>query len=85
MSDYKKQFDELQEEINNKKVEKAKLEERLANLQKEEIAIKEDLKELNVTSEELEDVISKLENEIKEELEKCQKTLKWNNVWCVKI
>lgn len=75
MSDYKKQFDEIQETINNKKVEKAKLEERQENLLKEQEQIKKDLEELGVTSSELEDVISKLEEEIKGELEKCQKTL----------
>lgn len=75
MSDFKKQFDEIQETINNKKVEKAKLEERQENLLKEQKQIQEDLKELGVTSDELEAVISKLEEEIKEELEKCQKTL----------
>ncbi len=75
MSDYKKQFDELQESINNKKLEKAKLEERLANLEKEEKQINEDLKELNVTTDELEGVIADLEKDIKEELEKCRKSL----------
>lgn len=75
MSDFKKQFDDIQETINNKKVEKAKLEERQENLLKEQKQIQEDLKELGVTSDELEDVISKLEEEIKGELEKCQKTL----------
>ncbi len=75
MSDYKKQFDELQESINNKKLEKAKLEERLANFEKEEKQINEDLKELNVTTDELEGVIADLEKDIKEELEKCRKSL----------
>ena len=75
MSEYKKQFDELQEFINDKKVQKAKLEERLANLEKEEKQINEDLKELNVPKDELNSVIEKLETEIKEELEKCQKSL----------
>lgn len=76
MSDYKKQFDELQESINNKKLEKAKLEERSANLEKEEKQIKIDLKELDVTSDELEGVIADLEKDIKEDLQKCQKSLK---------
>ena len=75
MSDYKKQFDEIQETINNKKVEKAKLQERQENLLKEQKQILEDLKELDVTSDELEGVIADLEKDIKEELEKCNKTL----------
>jgi len=76
MSDYKKQFDELQESINNKKLEKAKLEERLANLEKEEKQINENLKELNVSKDELDSILETLEKEIKEELEKCQTSLK---------
>ena len=76
MSDYKKELDILQEEINNKKVEKAKLEERLANLQQEEKNILQQLTGLNVKPDELETVITTLESEIKEELEKCQKSLK---------
>ena len=75
MSDYKKQFDEIQETINNKKVEKAKLQERQENLLKEQKQIQEYLKELDVTSDELEGVIADLEKDIKEELEKCNKTL----------
>lgn len=75
MSDYKEQFDKLQEEINNKKLEKAKLEERLANLQKEEKQINIDLKELNVSKEDLESVVQTLEKDINEELEKCKKSL----------
>jgi len=75
MSEFKKQFDDIQESINNKKVEKAKLQERQENLLKEQKQITEDLKELGVTSDELDDVLSKLEEEIKEELAKCQKTL----------
>ena len=75
MSDYKKQFDEIQETINDKKVEKAKVQERQENLLKEQKQILEDLKKLNVTSDELEGVISKLDEEIKEELARCNKTL----------
>ena len=76
MSDYKNDFENLVKEIEEQKVQRAKLEERLENLQKEEKQIQKDLKELDVTSDELEDVISKLEGEIKEEMEKCNKTLK---------
>ena len=75
MSDFRKRFDDLQEEINNKKLEKAKLEERLKNLNEERTKINEDLKELNVSSDDLDSVIESLESEIKEELEKCEKTL----------
>ncbi len=75
MNEYKEKFDELQESINNKKLEKAKLEERLANLEKEDKQINKDLKEFNVAPDELEGVIADLEKDIKEELEKCQKSL----------
>jgi chromosome segregation ATPase len=77
MSDYKEQFDKLQEEINNKKLEKAKLEERLENLTKERTEIFNELKTLDIaTPEDLKIEIGKLEKEINEELEKCQKSLK---------
>lgn len=75
MSDLKKDFEELQEQINNKKLERAKLEERLANLQKEEKEILENLKELDIVPDELESVINDLEKDIKEELVACQKKL----------
>lgn len=75
MNNYKEQFDELQETINSKKIEKAKFEERLQNLIKEEKQINEDLKELNVSKEELDSVLETLEKEIEQELGKCQKSL----------
>ena len=75
MTDYKKQLDDIQEEINNKKVEKAKLQERMENLLKETKQIKKDLEVLDVSEEELDGVITSLENDIKEELSKCQKSL----------
>ena len=75
MNNYKEQFDELQETINSKKIEKAKFEERLQNLIKEEKQINEDLKELNVSKEDLNTVLETLEKEIQGELEKCQKSL----------
>jgi len=75
MSDYKKQFDEIQETINDKKVEKAKLEERQANFIKDIEQQREVFKELDITSEEAYDVLSKLDEEIKGEIAKCQKTL----------
>lgn len=76
MSEFKKQFDDIQEAINQKKVEKAKLEERMENIQKDIEGIREDLKELDIDENELDDVIKALEKDIKEELEKCEKALK---------
>lgn len=73
--EYKDQLDKLKKDIDEKKVQKAKLEERLENLEKDGKQIQEDLKELNVTSEDLEEVISKLEKEIKEEIDLCKKSL----------
>lgn len=75
MSDYKKQFEDIQNSINDKKMLKAKLEERRDNLSQEYEQICDDLEELGLTKDELDDTISKLEEEIKEELEKCNKTL----------
>ena len=75
MTDYKKQLDEIQEEINNKKVQKAKLEERRENLLKETKQIKKDLEELGVSEDKLDEVVSALEIDIKEEIQKCQNSL----------
>lgn len=75
MSDLRKDFENLQKEIDEKKVQRAKFEERLANLQKEEKEIIEKLKELDVTPDELEGVIEKLEKEITEEMAICNKKL----------
>ena len=75
MRDFKKQFDELQEKYNDKKIKHAKAEEKFENYLKEEKQINEGLKELGVSKEDAGNVLETLEEEIKEELEKCEKTL----------
>ena len=75
MRDFKKQFDELQEKYNDKKIKHAKAEEKFENYLKEEKQINEGLKELGVSKEDAGNVLETLEEEIKEELEKCQETL----------
>ncbi len=74
MSDYKKQLDEIQEDISNKKLEKAKLEERLENLKKDMKQLREELKEMGLTDITPE-MLDALEKDIKEEIEQCQKSL----------
>lgn len=75
MSDYKEKFDKLQESVNDKKLEKAKFEERLTNLENEEKQINEDFKELDVSKDEVNSILETLKNEIDQEFEKCQKSL----------
>ncbi len=69
MSDYKKQLDDIQEDQDNKKLEKAKLEERSENLKKDMKQLKIELP--NFTPE----MLDALEKEIKEGIEQCQKSL----------
>lgn len=73
MSDYKKQLDDLQEEINNKKLEQAKLEERLKGLQEDEQKFQSELKELGIENQEdLKKEIETLEEQIQAGIEKCK-------------
>ncbi len=74
MTDYKKQLDEIQEDINTKKLEKAKLEERLENLKKDMKQLKIELKEMGVT-EITDEMLEALETDIKKDIEQCQKNL----------
>ena len=73
--DYKKEFDKLQKDIQDKKLERARLEERMENLQKDLEQIRGDLKELDVAEDKLDEVVSALEEDIKKELDLCNQTL----------
>lgn len=77
MSDYKKQLDDLQEEINNKKLEEAKLQERLKTLEEDQKKYQDELKELGVNNiEDLKKEIETLEEQIQAGIEKCKSQMK---------
>lgn len=76
MSDFKKQLSDLQDKINDRKVQKAKLEEREKSLTEELEKINLKLKELGIENEEaLKKEISELEEQIEIGINKCQKLL----------
>lgn len=72
---YSEELIKIEKQVEESKINRAKLEERLTNLEKEEVKIKRELKELDVTSANLETEIEKLDKEIKEGIEQCQKQL----------
>ena len=74
MSDYKEELDKIQEDINYKKLEKAKLEERLENLKKDMKQLKIELKEMGLI-EITDEMMDALEADIKKDIIECQKNL----------
>ncbi len=76
MENYKDKLDKIEQEVNNAKIEKAKLEERKRNLEEEYTKIVEELKKEGITIEDLENNINELEIGIQEGIAKCQQILK---------
>lgn len=79
MSDvnYKEQLNKILEEVNEKKLEQARLKERQKTLTEEKTKIMASLEELGIFGEEeLKAELEKIEKEIQEGLEKCQTLLK---------
>jgi len=77
MSNYKKELDDLQEEINQKKLEEAKLQERLKTLEEDQKKYQDELKELGVNNiEDLKKEIETLEEQIQAGIEKCKSQMK---------
>lgn len=75
--EYKAQLDSLQATIQAKKIEYAKLTERLETLKAEEVKLLAQLKELGIADmTQLKEKLTVLEAEIKEGIEKCQALLK---------
>ena len=76
MSDFKKQLDDIKKKIEDKKIAQAKLEQQLEDLTKEKKDLDTQMADLgikNIAS--LKAEIEKLETELTEGLEKCQKML----------
>ena len=77
MSDYKKQLETIQAQVEAKKIELAKLTERQETLAKEQTKLLEQLKEQGIDDPtQLAEKILALEAQIQEQLAKCQTILK---------
>ncbi len=77
--DYKNELDKIEKQVNDKKLEQARLEERKKQLEEERTTIQEALKAENITEDKLEDMINDLEIEISEQIEQCKKILNENS------
>ncbi len=74
--DYKQELIQLERNINNKKLEQARLEERKKQLEEERNTIIKQLTEENINEEQLENTITELEIEIEEQINQCKQILK---------
>lgn len=76
MDNYIEQINNLQKQTEEKKIEQAKLQERLKSLTEERDKVLNDLKIYEVSENKLDEEIKKLEESIHNELIKCQEMLK---------
>ena len=76
MSDFKTQLDNIKKQIEEKKIAQAKLEQQLEDLTKEKKDLDTEMADLGINdTPALKAEIEKLETELTEGLEKCQKML----------
>ncbi len=76
MSEYRKQLEELETEVQNRKLEKAKIDERVKTLDEERIKLLEELKEFGINSkEELEKYVTETEELLNKRLTETRKIL----------
>ena len=73
--DYRRELEKIEEEVNDKKLEKARLEERKTSLEKDKTVVVAELKELGLSEGEVEEWITKEEKALSEEIEKCKEIL----------
>jgi len=77
MENFKIRLDKIQTTIQEKKLEQARLQERLITLKEEETRLLNQMKELGIANAgQLKDKIMELETTIQEELTKCESLLK---------
>ena len=76
MSDFKTQLEDIKKKIDEKKIAQAKLEQQLEDATKEKKELDTQMADLGIKGiPDLKEEIAKLETELTEELEKCQKML----------
>ena len=73
--DYKDQIQQISQKIQDKKLERAGLEERKSNIDTEINSLTDELGELGLTEDMVEEYLKKEEKEIQKEIEKCNKIL----------
>jgi len=72
---YSEELIKIEKQVEEAKINKAKLQERLNNLEKEQVKVEKEIKENDTTPENLIEEIEKLEKEIQKGIEQCQKQL----------
>lgn len=76
MNNYKERAEKLSKQIEDKKTEKVRLEERLKSLKEEETKLVSQMEEMGIENvDKLSESIKELETEIETELVKCEKIL----------
>lgn len=74
--DYKKELEKIEKTINERKLEKARAEERIKTLESDIAKIKEQLKEIGITDiNDLQSIIDKQKKDIEEQLTKLKEGL----------
>ena len=73
--DYTSQLETIEKQVNDKKIEKARLEERLENLKKEQVEIEAKLAEIVPKGENVDEWIKKESDAIEKEIKECQEIL----------
>ncbi len=73
--DYKDQIQQISQKIQDKKLERAGIEERKRNIDTEINSLTDELGELGLTEDMVEEYLKKEEKEIQKEIEKCNKIL----------
>ena len=74
-NDYKRQLEQIESDVQNKKLEKAKLEERIRQLEEQKEQILGELEGLGITEVELDGFLEKEEKKIKEGIDRCKMIL----------
>jgi len=75
MTEYRRQLETIEKTINDKKIEKARLEERLKSLEAERKNLEKELDTLVPAGEDVEEWLKREEAEIKKGIEECQSIL----------
>jgi len=73
---YIEQIQTLQKKVENNKITNAKLQEREKTLKEEKDKLLEELKVYDISEQDLEGEIARIEEEVEKELNKCQEMLK---------